>query len=164
MTASDIMKHCDKNKVIQIDSINVTNTNEETQKAIEKESSRTITENEDTPSCDSHHDTILSSNHCLTVNSQNQRPNHGMLSPKQLLFQHYFLVEVPDGCSAQLKSILEKKNSEEDMNRPIYPNLPYSPYGSPSMIHRLASTCHLVLINSIKEEEETSEGDQTSFL
>ena len=87
MTASDIMKHCDKNKVIQINSINVTNTNEETQKAIEKESSRTITENEDIiPSCDSHHETIFSSNHCLTVDSQNQRPNHG----KYLLDTCYF--------------------------------------------------------------------------
>merc|ERR1719495_1253807 len=108
---------------MNINSINVTKTNEETQKAIERESSITVTDHEDKPSTGSYSNEAISSSkasshHCLTVNCQKQRPNP---------------VEVPDGCSAKLKSILEKKNSEQEMNRPIYPNLPYPPYGSPSL-------------------------------
>jgi len=38
---------------------------------------------------------------------------------------------IPKNCSIQLKRLIEKQNSREDLNRPIYPNLPYSPYSSP---------------------------------
>lgn len=47
---------------------------------------------------------------------------------------------VPAKCSVQLKRLIQSQNSlnslssacsSEDVNRPIYPNLPYSPYTSP---------------------------------
>jgi [calcium/calmodulin-dependent protein kinase] kinase len=40
-------------------------------------------------------------------------------------------VPIPTACSFQLKRLIEKQNSQEEINRPIYPNLPYSPYSSP---------------------------------
>ena len=48
-------------------------------------------------------------------------------------FEHLLIsiVNIPTGCSLQLKRLLEKQSLREDLWRPIFPNLPFSPYNSP---------------------------------
>jgi len=57
--------------------------------------------------------------------------------PMSPLVDHSGELPIPAKCSQQLKRLIESQNSlssfgsEEDVNKPIYPNLPYSPYSSP---------------------------------